>query len=180
VSAFLAAAAWGAGRLGNLGPPPAGPVSLNAVAGGGIRLLATGTGIADSLDGQPILSVASPPGLAVGQTITGSVTITNTSGGPETVTVLQTALSSPSPDLASIARLTLYDEALDGTLFQGTVSNFWTSAHALCGSSGGSCPAWVAGEAHTFDFTVVIPDGPGVDAYQGSSFTTTFEWAGSA
>lgn len=137
-------------------------------------------GITDSKAGLPILSVAYPPGLKVGQPYSGSVTITNSGSAPLIVSAWQSGLASPSPDLAAWATLTVYDAALGQNVYSGTAAAFWASPHALCGKPArhGTCPRWAAGEAHTFQFTVVIPDGLGVNRFQGSAFQTTYQWAG--
>ena len=136
--------------------------------------------ITDSKDGQPILSVAYPPGLKVGQPYSGSVTITNSGSAPLVVTAWQSGLASPAPDLAGWASLTVYDQSLGQNVYNGTAAGFWTSAHVLCGlpAHSASCPKWAGGEAHTFQFTVVIPDGVNVNRFQGAAFHTTYQWAG--
>jgi hypothetical protein len=142
--------------------------------------------ISDSLAGKPILKVASG-GLAIGEPLTGTVVITNTSNAPLTVSVNQQNLvTGPAgkPDLATWAQLTVQDNTANKTIYNGSVAGFYTQPQMLCGTQvtkQSTCPKWAASEAHTFLFTLVIPNPPPgspvvINSYQGTSLTTDFVW----
>lgn len=178
-----------------------GPITLAA------QPITPGTsGISDSLNGKPIISVNSA-GMSAGKPVTGSVTITNTGNSSVTVTLGQTNLTSgpsPTPNLASYANLIVTDATLNKILYSGTVSGFarTSSPLTLCGQAatnngngnGGigngngkgnktsSCPQWAGAESHTFTFSVEIPDQPAgskvdVNLYQGTWLKTDYAWS---
>lgn len=143
--------------------------------------------ISDSLAGKPILTVGTS-GLAVGETLTNNVVITNQSNAPLTVTLAQQNLKASSKvDLSAYARLTVTDASTHAVVYSGVVSKFPAGSFTICGAAASPrtpCPPWAAGEVHTFSFSVVIPDQPGgssisINHYQGSSFSTDYLWTSS-
>ena len=165
--------------------------SPDRVTSAGMSLMASsrtpGTpGISDSLAGKPILKVSSG-GLAVGKTLSGSVVITNTSNALLTVTVNQENLATGpvgKPNLAMWAQLTVLDTTTNAQIYSGPVSAFYSQPQTLCGlqvTKQSPCPKWTGAEAHTFVFSLVIPNPAvgspvNINSYQGTSLTTDFVW----
>jgi hypothetical protein len=112
--------------------------------------------------GSAVLTVAN---LAPGKTATGSVTITNSGDLPALVAVRGSNIvdSPASPALSAKLNLTVEDVTASSTLYSGTLGGF-TEVPA------GSLPV---AAAHTFRFTVSMPDGGlgAEDAYQGARTT---------
>jgi hypothetical protein len=181
-AAGITAAAFVPGLVEKKAVPKAfGGVTLSAAP------ISTGSpSLSNSLAGKPILKVSSGV-LAVGKILTGSVVITNTSNAPLTITVKQQNLvTGPSgkPNLAAWAQLTVQDTTLSKPIYNGSVAGFFTQPQTLCGTQvtkQSSCPKWAGSEAHTFVFSLVIPNPPqgstvNINSFQGTSLTTDFVW----
>ena len=111
-----------------------------------------------------------------GQTVTGSVTLTNNGDIPGAFSFTKTmginVLGRTGGDFRTKLDLTIADGA--------TATTIWT------GKIGAAIPApildlgtWAPGATHTYDFTVTFPDdGPGGadNAYKSASITVAFDW----
>jgi camelysin-like metallo-endopeptidase len=132
-------------------------ISSNAFAAGELKMTRSGSG-----------AVLSADRMKIGDTATGSITITN-DGNLAGAYVLQ-GTSSGSATLASKLKLTIYKDTDGGTaLYDGTVGAFSTSLGTFSANGG----------AHTFYFHVSLPS-TGSDAgdnlLQGLSADETFTW----
>ncbi|WP_205695895.1 hypothetical protein [Conexibacter sp. SYSU D00693] len=127
-------------------------------------------------DGQAILTASN---LVPGQSATGSVTISNTGNvagnGWKVAQAVTgtTAGDDPHSDAsASLKDVAVLKVATGGTtVYEGTVAGF----------TGADLEAIPAGGSRQYDFTVTFPgSGANDNAYEGSSFTTSYTWSASA
>jgi len=132
-------------------------ISSNAFASGSLTMTRSGTG-----------AVLSADTMKIGDTATGSITITNT-GNLAGAYTLQGS-SSGSAALAAQLHLTVYKDVDGGTaLYDGSLGSFSAALGTFAASSG----------AHTFYFHASLPTS-GADAsdnlLQGLSADETFTW----
>jgi len=160
------------------------------------RLIAStktgGVGITNSPSGA-ILTVATPPGMRPGQVVgPNSVTITNTSSTDATVTLGEsnvvnattgtgtTCGTAPatSAKLGDYLLLTAQDN--NGTYLYGNASAGARFDGLTNVAAPGNHPHgnWAPGEAHTYKFTVLFPQGSStaVNPYQGRCASVGFVW----
>src|SRR5919198_745536 len=132
-------------------------ISSNAFASGSLTMTRSGTG-----------AVLSASAMKIGDTATGSVTITNTGNLAGSYTLQGS--SSGSAALAAQLHLTVYKDADGGTaIYDGSLGSFSTSLGTFAASGG----------AHTFYFHVSLPStgsDAGDNVLQGLSATETFTW----
>jgi hypothetical protein len=113
-----------------------------------------------------------------GDSVTGSVTITNTGNIPGVFSLSQSGLvDTLGPNggaLSDVLQLTIVDTGAPvPPVYNGLLKDMGTL----------SLGTWAAGAGKTYDFTVTFPDGGpppdnthGDNAYQGSSLTVQFDW----
>ena len=132
-------------------------ISSNAFSSGQLTMTRSGTGAIFSADTMKI-----------GDTATGSVTITNT-GNLAGAYTLQGS-SSGNAALAAQLHLTVYKDTDGGTaVYDGSLGSFSASLGTFAASGG----------AHTFYFHVSLPStgsDAGDNVLQGLSATETFTW----
>jgi hypothetical protein len=133
-------------------------ISSNAFATGSLAMSRSGSGA--------ILSLSA---MKIGDSTSGSVTITNTGNLAGAYTL--TGASSGSSALAGQLHLTIYKDADGGTaIYDGTLSGFSSTSLGTFSASG---------DAHTFYFHVSLPSA-GSDAadnlLQGLSASESFTW----
>jgi hypothetical protein len=144
------------GTFANFSATPT-TISSNAFSAGQLTMTRSGSGAIFSADTMKI-----------GDTATGSVTITNT-GNLAGAYTLQGS-SSGSAALAAQLHLTVYKDADGGTaIYDGSLGSFSTSLGTFAAN----------GAAHTFYFHVSLPttgSDAGDNLLQGLSATETFTW----
>ena len=132
-------------------------ISSNAFATGSLAMSRSGSGA--------ILSLSA---MKIGDSTSGSVTITNTGNLAGAYTL--TGASSGSSALAGQLHLTIYKDADGGTaIYDGSLGSFSTSLGTFAAN----------GAAHTFYFHVSLPttgSDAGDNLLQGLSATETFTW----
>src|SRR5213075_1782961 len=132
-------------------------ISNNAFASGSLTMTRSGSG-----------AVFSASAMKIGDTATGSVTITNTGTLAGAYTLDGSA--SGSAVLASQLHLTLYKDVDGGTaIYDGALGTFNASLGTLAATNG----------AHTFYFHVSLPttgSDAGDNLLQGLSASETFTW----
>ena len=132
-------------------------ISSNAFATGSLAMSRSGSGA--------ILSLSA---MKIGDSTSGSVTITNTGNLAGAYTL--TGASSGSSALAGHLHLTIYKDADGGTaIYDGSLGSFSTSLGTFAAN----------GAAHTFYFHVSLPttgSDAGDNLLQGLSATETFTW----
>jgi len=155
--AVVAVAAVG-GTFANFTATPT-TISSNAFASGSLTMSRSGTG-----------AIFSSVAMKIGDTATGSVTITNTGTLSGAYTLAGT--SSGSASLASQLHLTLYKDVDGGTaIYDGSLGSFSSVALGTFAASG---------DAHTFYFHVSLPSTgstAGDNALQGLSADESFTWS---
>ena len=156
VIAILAVAAVG-GTFANFTATPT-TISSNAFASGSLTMSRSGSG-----------AIFSSAAMKIGDTATGSVTITNTGTLAGAYTL--TGSSSGNAALASQLHLTLYKDVDGGTaIYDGSLGSFSVSLGTFAASGG----------AHTFYFHVSLPStgsDAGDNALQGLSADESFTWS---
>ena len=145
------------GTFANFSATPT-SIANNAFASGSLTMTRSGSG-----------AIFSASAMKIGDTATGSVTITNTGTLAGAYTL--DGSSSGSAALASQLHLTLYKDVDGGTaIYDGPLGSFTTSLGTFAATNG----------AHTFYFHVSLPT-TGADAtdnvLQGLSATETFTWS---
>ena len=133
-------------------------IASNAFASGSLTMSRSGSG-----------AIFSATAMKIGDTATGSVTITNTGTLPGAYTLAGS--SSGSSALSSQLNLKVYKDVDGvGALYDGS----------LGAVSSAALGTFAAGEAHTFYFHVTFPT-TGTDAgdnvLQGLAASTTFTWS---
>jgi spore coat-associated protein N len=154
-------------------------VSVAALGGTFANFTATPTSIANNAFATGVLTmtrsgsgaILSASGMKIGDTVTGSVTITNTGTLAGAYTL--SGSNSGSSALAGQLQLTIYEDA-DNTgtpVYTGTLSGFSSASLGTFAATNG---------AHTFYFHVSLPSA-GSDtadnAFQGLSTSETFTWS---
>ena len=133
-------------------------ISSNAFAAGSLTMSRSGSG-----------AIFSSAAMKIGETATGSVTITNTGTLAGSYTL--TGTSSGSAALASQLHLTLYKDVDGGTaVYDGPLGSFSASLGTFA----------AGGDAHTFYFHVSLPStgsDAGDNALQGLSADESFTWS---
>jgi spore coat-associated protein N len=133
-------------------------ISSNAFASGSLTMSRSGSG-----------AIFSSAAMKIGDTATGSVTITNTGTLAGAYTL--TGSSSGSAALASQLHLTLYKDVDSGTaIYDGSLGSFSASLGTFAANGG----------AHTFYFHVSLPttgSDAGDNALQGLSADEDFTWS---
>jgi spore coat-associated protein N len=144
------------GTFANFSATPT-TISSNAFSSGELKMTRSGSGAIFSADTMKI-----------GDTATGSVTITNT-GNLAGAYTLQ-ASSSGSASLAAQLHLTVYKDADGGTpIYDGSFGSFSASLGTFAAN----------GAAHTFYFHASLPttgSDAGDNLLQGLSASETFSW----
>ena len=155
--AVVAVAAVG-GTFANFTATPT-TIASNAFASGTLTMNRSGSG-----------AIFSSAAMKIGDTATGSVTITNTGTLAGAYTL--TGSSSGSAALASQLHLTLYKDVDGGTaIYDGSLGSFSSVSLGTFATSGG---------AHTFYFHVSFPttgSDAGDNALQGLSADESFTWS---
>ena len=134
-------------------------IASNAFASGSLTMSRSGSG-----------AIFSSAAMKIGDTATGSVTITNTGTLAGAYTL--TGSNSGSAALAAQLHLTLYKD-VDGSgtpIYDGSLGSFSTSLGTFAASGG----------AHTFYFHVSLPttgSDAGDNALQGLSASEDFTWS---
>jgi spore coat-associated protein N len=154
---LIAVAALG-GTFANFTATPT-TIASNAFASGSLTMTRSGSG-----------AIFNSAAMKIGDSVTGSVTITNTGTLAGAYTL--TGTSSGNAALGSQLNLKIYKDVDGGTaLYNGSLSGFTTAALGTFTASG---------DAHTFYFHVSFPS-TGTDAgdnlLQGLSAGTTFTWS---
>ena len=133
-------------------------ISSNAFAAGSLTMTRSGSG-----------AIFSSAAMKIGDTATGSVTITNTGTLAGSYTLAGT--SSGSATLASQLHLTLYKDVDGGTaIYDGSLGSFSVGLGTFAASGG----------SHTFYFHVSLPStgsDAGDNALQGLSASEDFTWS---
>jgi spore coat-associated protein N len=133
-------------------------ISSNAFASGSLTMTRSGSG-----------AIFSSAAMKIGDTATGSVTITNTGTLAGSYTL--TGSSSGSAALASQLHLTLYKDVDGGTaIYDGSLGSLSAPLGTFAASGG----------AHTFYFHVSLPStgsDAGDNALQGLSADESFTWS---
>jgi spore coat-associated protein N len=163
---LLTAAALGAvsvvaigGTYANFTATPT-TIASNAFASGALTMSRSGSG-----------AIFTASTMKIGDTATGSVTITNT-GNLAGVYTLAGSTSGSSP-LAGQLQLTIYKDA-DNTgtpVYSGALASFVSAALGTFAANG---------DAHTYYFHVALPTtgtDAGDNAFQGLSSSATFTWS---
>ena len=154
--AVVAVAAVG-GTFANFTATPT-TISSNAFASGSLTMSRFGTG-----------AIFSSVAMKIGDTATGSVTITNTGTLAGAYTL--TGSSTGNAALAAQLHLTLYKDVDGGTaIYDGSLGSFSASLGTFAAS----------GDAHTFYFHVSLPSTgstAGDNALQGLSADESFTWS---
>ena len=140
-------------------------VTSNAFATGTLTMSRSGSG-----------AIFSSSGTKIGESVTGSVTISNTGSLAGVYTLAGSAESGSSSFLASKLDLTIYkDTDNSGTpVYSGTLGGFSSAALGTFAASGSS------GSSHTFYFHVSLPTtgtDAGDNALQGLAAAETFTWS---
>ena len=152
----VAVAALG-GTFANFTATPT-TISSNAFASGSLTMSRSGSG-----------AIFSASAMKIGDTATGSVTITNTGTLAGAYTLAGT--SSGSATLAAQLHLTLYKDVDGGTaIYDGSLGSFSVSLGTFAASGG----------AHTYYFHVSLPttgSDAGDNALQGLSASEDFTWS---
>jgi spore coat-associated protein N len=155
--AVVAVAAVG-GTFANFTATPT-TISSNAFASGSLTMSRSGSG-----------AIFSSVAMKIGDTATGSVTITNTGTLAGAYTLSGT--SSGNASLASQLHLTLYKDVDGGTaIYDGSLGGFSSVALGTFAASN---------DAHTFYFHVSLPStgsNAGDNALQGLSADESFTWS---
>jgi spore coat-associated protein N len=153
----VAAVATVGGTFANFTATPT-TIASNAFASGSLTMSRSGSG-----------AIFSSAAMKIGDTATGSVTITNTGTLAGAYTL--TGASSGSSALASQLHLTLYKDVDGGTpIYNGSLGSFSASLGTFAAN----------GDAHTFYFHVSLPStgsDAGDNALQGLSATEDFTWS---
>jgi spore coat-associated protein N len=135
-------------------------ISSNAFASGSLTMSRSGSG-----------AIFSASAMKIGDTATGSVSITNTGTLAGAYTL--TGASSGSAALAAQLHLTLYKDVDGGTaIYDGSLGSFSASLGTFAASGG----------AHTFYFHVSLPttgSDAGDNVLQGLSASEDFTWSAS-
>lgn len=145
-----------------IGREPAGPL-LRATAGGALQL-------ESSRDGQAVLTASR---LRPGDSVSGTLTLTNRAGGPQRLTLsVSDLVDTPGAGggvLSQWADLVVERDAAD-VVYTGK----------LAGLDELDLGDLAAGSTTPFRFVVTLPEqGPGVDdAYAGSSVSVAWSWRG--
>jgi spore coat-associated protein N len=133
-------------------------ISSNAFATGSLTMSRSGSG-----------AIFSSAAMKIGDTATGSVTITNT--GTLAGSYTMTGASSGSAALATQLHLTIYKDVDGGTVvYDGSLGSFSASLGTFAAGGG----------AHTFYFHVSLPttgSDAGDNALQGLSASEDFTWS---
>src|SRR5689334_5170263 len=133
-------------------------IASNAFASGSLTMTRSGSG-----------AIFSASAMKIGDTATGSVTITNTGTLAGAYTL--TGSSSGSAALAAQLHLTLYKDVDGGTaIYDGSLGSFSASLGTFAAN----------GDAHTFYFHVSLPStgsDVGDNALQGLSADESFTWS---
>jgi spore coat-associated protein N len=133
-------------------------IASNAFASGSLTMTRSGSG-----------AIFSASAMKIGDTATGSVTITNTGNLAGVYTLAGS--SSGSAALASQLHLTLYKDVDGGTaIYDGGLGSFSAALGTFAAS----------GDAHTFYFHVSLPttgSDVGDNVLQGLSASETFTWS---
>jgi spore coat-associated protein N len=133
-------------------------IASNAFASGSLTMTRSGSG-----------AIFSASAMKIGDTGTGSVTITNTGNLAGVYTLAGS--SSGSAALASQLHLTLYKDVDGGTaIYDGGLGSFSAALGTFAAS----------GDAHTFYFHVSLPttgSDAGDNVLQGLSASETFTWS---
>jgi len=133
-------------------------IASNAFASGTLTMDRSGSG-----------AIFSSAAMKIGQTATGSVTITNTGSLAGAYTLSGSSLGSAA--LAAQLHLTLYKDTDGGTaIYDGPLGSFSASLGTFAAS----------GDAHTFYFHVSLPttgSDAGDNALQGLSADESFTWS---
>lgn len=154
-------------------------VSVAAVGGTFANFTATPTSIANNAFATGVLTMSrsgsgailSASGMKIGDTVNGSVTITNTGTLAGSYTL--SGSNSGSSALAGQLQLKIYEDADNsGTpVYSGSLSGFSSASLGTFAANG---------DAHTFYFHVSLPSA-GSDtadnAFQGLSTSETFTWS---
>jgi spore coat-associated protein N len=152
----VAAVAAVGGTFANFTATPT-TIASNAFASGSLTMSRSGSG-----------AIFSSAAMKIGDTATGSVTITNTGTLAGAYTL--TGSSSGNAALAAQMHLTLYKDTDGGTaIYDGSLGSFSASLGTFAAS----------GDAHTFYFHVSLPStgsDAGDNALQGLSATEDFTW----
>jgi len=132
-------------------------IDSNAFASGSLTMTRSGSG-----------ALFSASAMKIGDTATGSVTITNTGSLAGAYTL--NGASSGSAALAGQLHLTVYKDSDGGTqVYDGPLGSFSASLGTFAASGG----------SHTFYFHVSLPStgtDAGDNAFQGLSASETFTW----
>ena len=156
VTAVVTVAAVG-GTFANFSATPT-TIASNAFASGTLTMSRSGSG-----------AIFSSAAMKIGETATGSVTITNTGSLAGAYTLSGT--SSGSAALAGQLHLALYKDVDGGTaIYNGPLGTFSASLGTFAADGG----------AHTFYFHVSLPStgtDAGDNALQGLSADETFTWS---
>ena len=134
-------------------------IASNAFASGSLTMSRSGSG-----------AIFSATAMKIGDTATGSVTITNTGTLPGAYTLAGS--SSGSSALSSQLNLKVYKDVDGGsTIYDGSLGAFSSAALGTFAANG---------DSHTFYFHVSFPTtgtDVGDNALQGLSASTTFTWS---
>jgi spore coat-associated protein N len=155
--ALVSVAAVG-GTFANFSATPT-TIASNAFTAGSLTMTRSGTGAIFSADAMKI-----------GDTATGSVTITNTGSVAGAYTL--SGSNSGSSVLADQLTLEIYKDVDGGTpIYDGALNGFSSVSLGTFAADGG---------AHTYDFHVTLPttgSDAGDNALQGVSTSETFTWS---
>lgn len=134
-------------------------IASNAFASGSLSMTRSGSG-----------AIFSASAMKIGDTATGSVTITNTGTLAGAYTL--SGSSSGSSALTSQLNLKVYKDVDGGTaIYDGSLGSFSSASLGTFAASG---------DAHTFYFHVSLPTtgtDAGDNAFQGLSASATFTWS---
>jgi hypothetical protein len=154
----VAAVAAVGGTFANFTATPT-TIASNAFASGSLTMARSGSG-----------AIFTAAAMKVGETVTGSVTITNT--GTLAGAYSLAGSSSGSATLANQLSLKVYKDVDGGSaLYDGSLGGFSSAALGTFAADG---------DAHTFHFHVSFPStgtDAGDNALQGLSASTTFTWS---
>jgi spore coat-associated protein N len=164
-------------------------IALTAAIGSGAYFTSVSSNPGNVITAGVLTHTNSNPGAAFmnlgpmfpGQTLTGSVTITNTGTVNGTLSLTQTSYTDTpgtvGTTLSTKLTITIVDLKTSSTIYSGTIAAMGTSAYA----AGTIAPG--AGNSHTYQWTVLFPDGgkpagptTGDNAFQGSSVNVRYDW----
>ena len=134
--------------------------NFNDATANSLSTYATGTfDLVNSRDGQVVFNTSN---LKPGDTVTGSVTITNNSSVPALVTAVET--DGPNT-FADASKLQMVIERDGDEIYSGQFGDW----------PGFSAERWLEGEAHTYDFAVTL-DLAATTVEQGKTARASYAW----